>query len=172
MLDEPMLNSTNAPYAAKVIPLHLSSVTGMRWRPLYCLECGRQFVERNGDMLYRLNDTTQPQQQVISSSPIPAICGYCSQQYSVMVAIHVTVNITTIPLHLQTQSLYMAIEPSKQRRTIHCLECGHVFQAIADRISQVVDNHLPAEYTDSSKLGSIDTMCSSKHCKQLWAIVV
>lgn len=166
-----MPSTINAPYAANPIPLHLGSSTGMRYRTLNCMECGREFLERNNDTLYRSNDQGQPP-QAISSTPIPAVCGYCSQQYILTIAIQVTIERYAVPLHQQPQSVYIAPETSKQQRTIHCLECGKVFQGISDRISQVVDNQIPMQYVVASHLGPVTAMCSFKKCKQAWAFIL
>lgn len=166
-----MLSTISAPYATKPIPLHLSSLTGMRYRILNCMECGREFLERNNDTVYRIGDSSQPRQVAITSN-IQAICGHCSQQYTVSIAIDVTVPRGAIPLYMQPQSVYLLPESDKHLRQMHCLECGKVFQRVSDRIGQVVDNYVPLQYVEAHRLGSIESMCSFKKCKQLWSFIV
>lgn len=161
-----------APYATTAIPLFLSSQTGMRYRSLNCMECGQQFLERSGDSLFRTNDTSQPNEVAITSESVIAVCGNCTQSYGVNISLIITFVQGGIPLYLHPESIYIASEQSKKLRYLHCMECGKPFHSISDRISQVVDNRLPFEYVDPSRLGPIECLCSSSRCGQTWALIV
>lgn len=164
--------SITAPYAANVIPLHLSSLTGLRHRTLRCMECGTDFLERNNDTAYRIGDPTRPTSIAISSSPIPAMCSHCSQQYEVHIAITVTLTREDVPLHQQPQSIYISSTLTKHHRLLHCLECGSAFQRISDRVTQVSDNHIDNTMLPPERLGAIGTLCVAKRCRQSWAFIL
>lgn len=161
----------NAPYADKPIPLYLNSSTGMKYRMLNCLECGQEFLERQGDVMYRINDESQPSEMHISSDMI-AKCGRCTQQYSVTLSMSVVYTQDGVPLHMQPQSIYLIPMEHKKLRYVHCLECGKTFHSISDRISNVVDNRVPFEYLNPSKLGPIEALCSWNRCGQTWSFVL
>jgi ferredoxin-like protein FixX len=161
-----------APYAESPIPLYLTSLTGMKYRTLNCMECGAEFLERNGDTMYRLNDPDLPAEVKIDGHSIKAKCGNCSQWYGVQVSLTITYEHGGIPLYMQPQSVYVTSETSKRLRYMYCLECGHAFQSISDRISQVVDNRIPFEFLDPTKLGVIESMCHFSNCGQAWALML
>ncbi len=168
-----MLNTAvKAPYADTAIPLYLSSVTGMRYRTLNCMECGTEFLERNNDTIYRIGDSELPSEVAISSESVKAKCSNCDQWYGIQVSIAVNIAIDSVPLYLQPQSVYLSIEPVKRLRYMHCLECGKAFQSVSDRISQVVDNRIPFEYLSSSRLGPIERTCTFNQCSQTWALML
>lgn len=163
-----------APYADTAIPLHLGSVTGMRYRQLCCMECGQPLIERNGDQMFRLADDTRPSEvsgaEWVTGAPV--LCGNCQQQYRVHVSIEITYNRDGIPLHMQPQSVYVTAASDKRLRYLYCLECGKAFHSISDRIAQVIDNRVPFQYLDASKLGPLEAMCHFNRCKQAWAFMV
>lgn len=161
-----------APYASVTIPLYLGSTTGFRYRTLNCMECGAEFIERNNDMMYRLNDVDAPSEIALNGSVELAKCGNCQQQYAIQVSLLVSLELGGIPLYLQPQSLYIAIEPIKRLRYVHCMECGKAFHSISDRISQVVDNRVPFEHLNPLKLGPLEALCHRQNCGQTWAILV
>jgi transcription elongation factor Elf1 len=161
-----------APYADTAIPLYLSSLTGMRYRTLNCMECGAEFLERNNDTIYRLNDPDLPTEVTIDGSSVKAKCGRCQQWYGVQVSISVTLEQGGIPLYMQPESIYLVVAETKRLRLIHCLECGKAFQSVSDRISQVVDNRVPFEYLNASRLGPIQRTCVYNECGQEWALML
>lgn len=166
------MHQNDAPYADIAIPLYLSSVTGMRYRTLNCMECGTEFLERNNDTMYRIGDDSLPSEIAISSASVKAKCGNCSQWYAVQVSLSVNVAVDSVPLYLQPQSIYVVIEPAKKLRYVHCLECGKAFHSLSDRIAQVVDNRVPFEYLSPSRLGPMEAICSFNNCKQTWAMMM
>lgn len=161
-----------APYAAIAIPLYLNSVSGMKYRTLSCMECGRDFLERDGDILYRTNDDSLPNKVVMQQAATVAKCGDCQQTYAVYLSIEMRYEQGGVPLYLQPQSLYLAIEPAKKLRDIYCLECGKKFHTISDRIGLVSDNRLPMELMDPGKAGPIEARCGFNKCSQTWALMV
>jgi DNA-directed RNA polymerase subunit RPC12/RpoP len=166
------INLTIAPYALTAIPMFLSSVTGFRYRTLNCMECGAEFLERNNDTIYRLNDTSQPSEVAINGGVIEALCGRCQQHYHVMIATDVNLEENGIPMYLQPQSVYISVENVKKLRYLHCMECGKAFHSISDRIRQVVDNRVPFEYLDPTKIGVFEALCHRQNCGQTWALML
>lgn len=164
--------SITAPYAATLIPLFLTSVSGFRYRTLNCMECGAEFLERNNNMLYRLNDESRPAEVIIDGTLLPATCGRCQQRYAVQVSLNVTLQEGGIPLYLQPESVYIAVNSVKKLRYIFCLECGTAFYSISDRISQVVDNRVPFEFVSPTKIGPIETLCHRQNCGQTWTLML
>jgi hypothetical protein len=81
--------SVSAPYALSAIPLFLSSLTGFKYRTINCMECGAEFLERNNNTMYRLNDYSQPQEVALSGAVVEALCGNCQQSYHVIVSLDV-----------------------------------------------------------------------------------
>lgn len=161
-----------APYADTAIPVFLGSVTGMRYRTLNCMECGAEFLERNNDMMYRLNDDSMPAEIAISGASIKAKCGNCQQWYGIQVSVAVTLEQGGVPLYLQPQSVYIVTNSIKKLRYLHCLECGKPFHSISDRISQVVDNRVPFEMLDPDRIGPIEALCHAQSCGQTWALML
>jgi DNA-directed RNA polymerase subunit RPC12/RpoP len=173
VLDKPIAHQARvAPYATVVIPLFLSSLTGFRYRTINCMECGAEFIERNNDMLYRLNDDSQPAEIAINGEVTNARCGRCQQSYTVMVSLNVNLDQNGIPMHLQPQSVYIASETVKKLRYLHCMECGKPFHSISDRIRQVVDNRVPFEHLDPNKIGVLEALCHAQSCGQTWALMI
>ena len=136
------------------------------------MECGQEFLERNGDRMYRIGDVSQPNEIQVSAEEVLAVCSKCTQQYSVTVAITVTYEQDNIPLYMQPQSIYLSVSEQKKLRYVHCLECGKAFHSISDRIGQIVDNRVPFEYLSSAKLGPIEALCSFNRCGQTWSFVL
>lgn len=162
----------SSPYYSIAIPLYLNSVSGMKYRTLSCMECGRDFLERDGDTIYRTSDDSRPEQAVLNATATEVRCGNCDQQYAVYLSIEMRYEQGGVPLYLQPQSLYLAIEPAKKLRDIHCLECGKTFHTISDRIGLVSDNRLPMELMDPGKAGPIEARCGFNKCSQTWALMV
>lgn len=168
-----MENVASAPYADIEIPLFLGSNTGMKYRMLNCMECGSPFLERQADVMYRLNDTSQPAQiNIVDGVILHTSCGKCSQKYTVSMVIDIKYDTNAIPLYIQPQSVYIISEPQKRLRFIHCLECGHSFHSISDRIDSMSDNRIPFEFVDLERLGPIETMCHFSKCSQAWSLMV
>ena len=160
----------SAPYASKVIPLFLNSLTGLKYRTLSCMECGEDFFERNSDRMVRLGNKNLPSEAHIDSSgKIDCNCGRCNQQYSVTLSLSVVSN-SGVPLYMQPQSIYVISEPQKKFRNVYCLECGKAFFSISDRIQQVTDNVTPVNLITG--MGAMEARCKFQHCKQSWAIRV
>lgn len=164
--------SVVAPYADSIIPLFLTSLTGMRYRTLNCMECGAEFLERNNDTMYRLNDGSLPSEVNITGQSVKAKCGNCSQWYGVQVSLDVVYDSGGLPLYMQPQSVYIAVETQKKLRYVYCLECGRAFYSISDRIKMMVDNRVPFDMVDSSRLGPMETLCHSNNCGQAWAVML
>lgn len=162
----------SAPYASTPIPLSLSSTVGLKYRTLNCMECGKEFFERAGDQSFYVGDKTAPEEAHINSEGLyKAICGNCSQQYTITLSVELPAS-SSIPLYMQPQSFYIAVEPVKQLRNTYCLECGKAFYSISDRIKQVVDNLIPLEMIDMLKLGPMESRCKFQRCQQRWFIRV
>lgn len=161
-----------APYADTIIPLYLNSVTGMRYRTLNCMECGAEFLERNNDTMYRLNDPDLPTEIAIDGASAKVKCGKCQQWYGVQVSVAVTYEAGGVPLYMQPQSVYLRVDVIKKLRYLHCLECGKSFHSISDRISQVIDNRVPFEHLDPAKIGPIEALCHAQNCGQTWALML
>lgn len=165
-------DGVKAPYAEVAIPLFLSSVTGMRHRSLNCVECGAEFLERNNDTIFRMNDPDLPEEVAISGASVKARCGNCEQWYGIQVSVNVTYAQGGIPLYLQPESIYISIEPVKRLRYLHCMECGKPFHSLSDRVSQVVDNRVPFEYLNPSRLGPLEALCHYNNCGQTWSLML
>lgn len=174
VIDKPVIaiSSQTAPYAEVAIPLYLGSTTGFRYRTLNCMECGAEFIERNNDSLFRLNDETQPTEVILDGAVVLARCGNCSQKYVIQVSLVVGLIEGGVPLYLQPQSVYIAIDSVKRLRYLHCLECGKPFHSISDRIRQVVDNRVPFEQLDPLKIGPIEALCHKQSCGQTWTLML
>lgn len=171
-MENTVVRSTSAPYAEIAIPLYLGSVTGFRYRTLNCMECGAEFLERNNDSLFRLNDPSRTTEIVLDGSSVEACCGRCQQKYHVQVSLNVALEQNGVPLYLQPQSVYIAVDIEKKLRYLHCLECGKPFHSISDRIRQVVDNRVPFELLDPYKFGPLEALCHSQNCGQTWALIL
>lgn len=161
-----------APYAESAIPLFLDSITGMRYRTLCCMECGAEMLERNNDAMFRLNDPSLPAEITLTGQGIKAMCGNCTQWYAIQVSLTVTLEQDSVPLYLQPQSVYITTDSLKKMRYLHCLECGHAFQTISDRISQVTDNRVPFEFVNPDRIGPIEALCHFPRCGQTWALML
>lgn len=165
-------DKVSAPYADTIIPLFLNSLTGMRYRTLNCMECGAEFLERNNDTMYRLNDPSLPAEIALDGNSVKAMCGNCQQWYGVQVSLAVTLEQGGVPLYLQPESVYIVTNTVKKLRYLHCLECGKPFHSISDRISQVVDNRVPFEFVNPERLGPMEVLCHAQNCGQTWALML
>lgn len=165
------MEKTAAPYASIPISLSLSSTEGLKYRTLNCMECGQPFMERNNEQMFHVSKNTPEEARVGIDGYIRGICSKCSQQYSITLSVQVQSS-SGIPLYLQPESFYIAVEPVKHLRNTHCLECGKAFYSISDRIKQVVDNLVPLEMVDITRLGPMESRCKFQHCQQRWFIRV
>lgn len=165
------MQAKNAPYANIPITLSLSSTVGLKYRTLNCMECGHPFLERNGEQLFHIDAGNTPGAAHTVDGIVTGICGKCTQEYAVTISSDVHAS-NDVPLYLQPQSFYVAIEPVKKLRNTYCLECGKAFYSISDRIKQVVDNLVPMEMMDVTRLGPMESRCKFQHCQQRWFIRV
>lgn len=163
----------NAPYASIAIPLSLQSTVGFKYRSYSCYECGRSFLERENEHVYRVGDPGQPQEAHVGPrGDIQATCGNCLQTYSLRISLIVQAPRIGIPLYMQPQTIYIASEPTKKLRDVHCGECGKAYFSISDRIKLVVDNVNPVEALDMARAGPMEARCNFAKCKQRWYIRV
>lgn len=162
-----------SPYADKPIHLSIRSISGLKYRVLNCWECGRGFLERNNDQLFRINTQALPYEaHVGADGAVEGLCGNCGQKYTVTISTQVSYASGAIPLYMQAQSIFLAVEPAKQSRDIFCYECGKAFFGISDRIAMVVDEVAPSALIDPAKLGSMEARCKFQHCKQRFHVRV
>lgn len=162
-----------APYATSPITMSIRSSMGLRYRTWQCIECGHPFLERDGDSFFRVGSTDMPSEAHVSvGGSITGLCGQCSQQYAVTIAFGVTSTRQGVPLYMQPQSIFVASEPAKKLRDLHCYECGKSFFSISDRITMLVDNIVPGELMDLSRMGPMEARCKFNHCQQRWYVRV
>lgn len=113
----------------------------------------------------------QPRQaHVDESGGMRAICPNCCQKY--VVSVSLTIERSTVVLASINQSIYFTSVLEKQRRNTRCMECGKSFHIMNDRISQVVDNAMPVEYMDKTKLAPLEAICGFNRCRQQWSFMV
>jgi hypothetical protein len=163
--------NTVAPYADTPIAVHLQAVSGMRYRLLSCVECSREFFERQGDNYYRVGVQEMPEEaHVDSTGGIPTMCGQCQQKYVVFFSV-VSGTYRGDPLSFQKpQTIFLIAAPVKRPRDTYCLECHHAYLSVSDRISMISDNAMPIELFNESQLGTIEVRCKARNCKQRWAV--
>lgn len=162
----------NAPYADTPIPLSLASITGLRYRTLNCMECGQPFLERNNDKMFRIGTNNETLvAHVDANGHVNATCGRCTQKYTVTISLNIQPKREGIPLYMQPQTIYVVSEATKKLRDTYCLECGKAFYSISDRIKSVVDNVIPFEMLDTTRLGPMEARCKFQHCKQRWSVM-
>jgi hypothetical protein len=160
-----------APFADISIPLSLGSVTGLKYKTINCMECGNPILERNGEKILRVRQNSYPDEARLSADgTIPVICSSCAQKYSLTFSVTVGMS-SSLPLYMQPQSIYMAIEPHKKLRDVYCMECGKAFYSISDRINLVSDNVIPFDMLDPAKMGPMEVWCKFHHCKQRWSVM-
>jgi hypothetical protein len=165
------MEKTAAPYASIPIPLSLTSVSGLKYRTLNCLECGRPFMERNNEVIYRTGTNTYPTEvKLDAAGQIKTNCGQCSQEYIVAIAITVATVHGALPLNEQPMSIFIASAPTKKLRDTYCLECGHAYFSISDRITSLVDDVVPIEMIKG--MGPMEPRCKFHHCKQRYHVRV
>lgn len=163
-----------APYATETIPLHLGSLTGLKYREIHCIECGRAVIERSGDNLYRIGASGMPSEVRMTGEAIEATCSGCTQSYSLQISLTIVYSRErpSVPLHLQAQTLVIAPAESKRTRLLYCMECGGAFHTVSDRITQLFDNAVPARLVAPDRLGPMEAQCRQSRCKQTWALMV
>jgi hypothetical protein len=168
-------NAVNiAPYADDAIHVSITSTTSSVYRSLHCIECGRKFLERDNNTFWRMGlGLQQPRQAHVDvSGNINAICPNCCQKYLVSVSVIVVLERPGIPLNTINQSIYFTPVLEKERRYTRCLECGKAFHVMHDRVSRIIDNTMPVELMDMTKLAPLEAICSFNRCRQQWSFVV
>lgn len=160
-----------SPYADVPIVLSLGSITGMRYRTYNCMECGGPLLERSSDKVFRFSNDMPQEAHVGASGAIDAVCDKCKQKYAVTISEEVQSAYSNLPLYMQPQAIFVTVEPQKKLRDVYCMECGHAFYSISDRIKLLVDNVVPFEYLDPMKLGPMEARCKFHHCKQRWNVM-
>ena len=161
----------NAPYANTAIHMSLMSSVGLKYRTYNCIECGAAFMDREGEHLYPVGVSSQPDEaHANADGVILAICPKCSQRYSLTIALSVAAPRDGIPLYMQPQSIYLVAEPVKHFRDTFCFECGKAYFSISDRIKLVVDNITPLGVSDASRPGAMEARCNWRGCKARWHI--
>ena len=162
-----------APYADIPITVSIRSVEGSRYRTLNCFECGGEFLERNGENIFRLNSKDYPEQaHVDAGGQIDALCGRCTQRYTVTISVHVERTTSQLELYMQPQSIFITSAPHKHLRDLYCYECGKAFFSISDRILSVVDDITPIGLLDPGHIGPLEPRCRFQHCKQRYQVRV
>lgn len=161
-----------APFASIAIPLSLGSITGLKYKTLSCVECGHPILERSSDRMFRISSKDMPEEARIGADgTIPAICGRCTQKYSITISLGISTKVNDIPLYMQPQSMFITVSPTKKLRDVHCLECGKAFYSVSDRINLMTDNTVPLEMINPLKLGPMEVWCKFHHCKQRWSVM-
>lgn len=163
-----------APHADTHIHLSLSSVTGLRYKTVHCVECGQPIIERNNDQMMRIGNNNYPSvARVSADGSIPCVCVNCSQKYSIVATLDTQISSNVgVPLYMQPQSIFMAITPMKTLRDIYCMECGKAFYSVSDRMKMLSDNTMPVNMIDPEKYGPMEVWCKFHHCKQRWSVFV
>lgn len=162
----------NAPYAEVAIALSLGSITGLKYREYCCMECGNTIIERNNDRIILYSSHVPTEARTDIDGNIPTICDRCQQKYLVTVSSQEIQNpFNNLPLYMQPQAVFVAVEPTKKLRDIHCLECGHSFYSLSDRVNMIADNVIPFESLDPARLGPMEAHCRFHHCKQRWSVM-
>lgn len=162
-----------APYANKQIPISLGSTTGLRYKTVHCIECGAPIIERNNTQIFRLGVKDMPEVVKLSvDGSMNTHCHRCSQRYSLIVDTNSSSLNSGVPLYMQPQSIFMAIEPVKKLRDIYCIECGKAFYSISDSMKLISDNTMPIDMLDPEQYGPFESWCKFHHCKQRWSIFV
>lgn len=161
-----------APFANIAIPLALSSTSGLKYKTLNCVECGQPILERNNNQMLRIGTSKYPElARLGADGAIDTTCGKCTQQYKVTFSVSIQASRSNVPLYMQPQSIFIAIEPNKKLRDTYCLECGKAFYSISDRIKLLSDNTIPFDMLDPSQLGPMEVWCKFHHCKQRWSVM-
>lgn len=162
-----------APYADTALTLSLTSATGLRYRTVHCLECGREIIERNKDDVFRIGAVDEPREaKAAADGFIHSTCSRCLQTYLVQISEQVAPSMSGIPLYMQPQSLFIETERRKHLRDIFCMECGKAYFSVSDRMTMVVDNVAPAQLWDKGRMGPMEARCKFQHCKQRWYLRV
>ncbi len=158
-------------HADKIIPLSFNSITSLKYKTIYCIECGAPIIERNNSQMFRIGSTDRPcEVHVSADGTIPSVCHQCAQKYSIVITVAQVSNVGGIPLYMQPQSIFMSIEPVKQLRDIYCMECGKAFYSVSDRVKSISDNTIPFNMLDPEKMGPMEVWCHHHNCKQRWSV--
>lgn len=166
------METAAAPYADKPIQVSLSSITGFKYRTYNCVECGNPILERSTDTIFRFNDDAPEIAHTDIDGVIPTVCNNCKQKYAFIITVsNIENSAINLPLFMQPQSLFVVVEPNKKLRNLHCMECGHSFHSVSDRIGMLVDNVIPFEMLDPAKLGPMEAHCRFNRCKQRWWVM-
>ena len=163
----------DAPYADMPITMSIRSTVGIRYRTWQCIECGQPFLERDGDLFFRIGNPDQPTEaHAGADGVITSVCGRCRQKYTVTIAVEVSSGRTGLPLYMQPQSIFVSSVPNKKLRDVHCYECGKAFFSLSDRITMLVDTVAPNELIDTARMGPMEARCKFNHCQQRWYVRV
>jgi len=162
-----------AQFASIAIPLSLSSTTGLKYKTLCCVECGHPILERSSDRMFRIGATDLPElARVGADGTIPSVCRKCTQKYTITISMNMQSPGVNVPLYMQPQSIFLAVEPVKKLRDTYCMECGKAFYSISDRIKLLSDNTVPFDLLDPTRFGPMEVWCKFHHCKQRWSVMV
>lgn len=163
-----------APYAETTIPIYAQAVTSPRYRLLSCVECAETFLERQGDMFYRVGNKDLPEEAHVNEvGGIETRCGNCQQRYTVYFSLEKMERSDYTPdplLYQRPQTIFIASEPTKRMRDSYCLECHHAYLTLSDRISMISDGVMMLDHL--SGLGPMQVRCKFKGCKQRWELLV
>lgn len=161
---------TLAPYAAKPIPVYLTSTNAPRYRVLSCVECAEPFIERQGDDFYRIGNKDLPEvARVDSVGSIETVCGHCQQAYVVYFGLEKQAYKPDPLAYQRPQTVFLAVEENKNMRDTYCLECHHAYLSVSDRISMISDGVLTISHLVG--LGPVQVRCKFKGCKQRWELM-
>lgn len=164
--------NTIAPYAETAIALSLGSTTGFKYREYSCIECGNTIVERNNDRIILFSNQVPTDAKTDSDGHIQTICDRCEQKYLITISLQQTQNSTSnLPLYMHPQTLFVSVTPAKKLRDVHCIECGHSFYSVSDRVNMIVDNAIPFDVLDPERLGPMEARCHFPRCKQYWRVM-
>lgn len=161
-----------APYAETAIVLSISSINGIKYREYGCIECGSTIVERNNERILLFSNEVPTDAKTNSDGNIPTVCDACRQKYIITVSFQpLERSVSTLPLHMQPQTFFVAAVASKKLRDIHCVECSHLFYSVSDRITMIADNAVPFEMLVPERLGPMEPHCPFIRCKQYWRVM-
>lgn len=144
----------------------------MRYRSIYCIECGTPVLERNSGIVYRFSQDQPTEVSILPGLAIEATCPRCVQKYELRVSVSVSYDPDSPALYMQPQTIQLATEQTKYLRDYHCMECGKSMNLISDRIAFVSDNRVPFEHVDPNKPGPVGTYCPAGSCHQYWTLMM
>lgn len=166
---------STAPYADKPIAISVMSISTRRYKTYYCVECNHPFMQRDNDVVYRINNNDEPMTMHLANNGVGLTkCAKCTQKYTITISLTVLPNIlvTSGRMQKELQSIYLVPTEAKVSRYVRCMDCGYSFCSLTDRISTIVDSAMPLEYAVGSKVAHVETRCDQNNCRQRWAIIV